>query len=81
MHCTYFSILLFDTQLKATVNLATAPKQLNRECSLFTNDSRYVIVGAAAQLGDEQRPPFYDLYTSNDGITPTLRYFLFTIDR
>lgn len=61
-------------QLKATVNLATAPKQLNRECSLFTNDSRYVIVGAAAQLADEQRPPFYDLYTSNDGITPTLRY-------
>lgn len=53
--------------------MATSGKQLNRECSLFTNDSRYVIVGAASYIIDDNRPPFYDLYTTNDGITPTLR--------
>ena len=55
------------------VNVASAGKQLNRECSLFTNDNNYVIVGAASFLTDDLRPNFYDLYTSNEAITPTLR--------
>lgn len=58
--------------MKHTVSVAQSGKQLNRECSLFTNDSRFVIVGAAMYIVDENRPPFYDLYTTNDGVTPTL---------
>lgn len=33
-----------------------------------------MIVGAAAFILDENRPSFYDLYTTNDGVTPTLGY-------
>lgn len=67
-------IFRINLQLKHVVNAATSGKQLNRECSLFTNDSKHVIIGAATYILDENRPPFYDLYTSNDDITPTLRY-------
>lgn len=44
-------------------------KQLNRECSLFCNDGRHVIVGAAIFISDELRPHFYELYTNNESIT------------
>lgn len=53
---------------------------MNRECSLFTNDNRYVIVGAASYIGEEHRPPFYELYTTNDHITPTMRYGIDTVN-
>lgn len=36
-------------------------EQLNRECSLFTDDGRYVIVGSAAHIPDELRPHFYQV--------------------
>lgn len=71
---------IFDKlfKLKFVVNVATSSgKQLNRECSLFTNDNQYVIVGAASFITDDMRPNFYELYTSNEAITPTLRYFFF----
>lgn len=55
------------------VNVEDFGKQLNRECSLFTNDSRYVIVGAASTITDDRRPNFFEIYTTNEMITPTLR--------
>lgn len=36
-------------------------EQLNRECSLFTDDARYVIVGSAAHIPDDLRPHFYQV--------------------
>lgn len=60
-------------KLKHTVNMVNNEKQLNRECSLFTNDSRYVIIGAAIFIPEDMRPHFYDLYTNNESITPTAR--------
>lgn len=58
---------------------------MNRECSLFTNDGRFVIVGAATFLSDDLRPNFYELYSGNEAITPTMRcpvedYTLFIVD-
>lgn len=47
-------------------------KQLNRECSLFCNDGKHVIVGAAIFISDEQRPHFYELYTNNEFITTVI---------
>lgn len=44
-------------------------KQLNRECSLFCNDGKHVIVGAAIFISDDLRPTFYELYTNNESIT------------
>lgn len=58
---------------------------LNRECSLFTDDSRFVIVGSCHQLPDESGSRFYDVYRNNECITPNNRllpedYTLFIID-
>lgn len=59
--------------LKHTINVAESNKQLNRECSLFTEDGRYVIVGSAAYIPEDIRPHFYEIYTNNEGITPSPR--------
>ncbi|CAD6240862.1 GSCOCG00008965001-RA-CDS [Cotesia congregata] len=48
-------------------------EQLNRECSLFTDDGRYVIVGSAKHIADELRPHFYQIYTNNEALTPNPR--------
>ncbi|XP_041763088.1 DET1 homolog [Anopheles merus] len=78
---------IFDQlfKLKHVVNLENHEKHLNRECSLFTNDGRYVIVGAASFIPEENRPHFYELYTNNEVIKPTAGcpledYTLYIID-
>uniref|UniRef100_A0A2A4JR37 DET1 homolog n=1 Tax=Heliothis virescens TaxID=7102 RepID=A0A2A4JR37_HELVI len=48
-------------------------QQLNRECSLFTEDGRYVIVGSAAHIPDDLRPHFYHIHSNNEAVTPTIR--------
>ncbi|KAJ9578719.1 hypothetical protein L9F63_005081, partial [Diploptera punctata] len=60
-------------KLKYTVNVAQSGEQLNRECSLFTDDGHYVIVGSAAYIPDDLRPHFYEIYTNNETVTPNPR--------
>lgn len=48
-------------------------EQLNRECSLFTEEGRYVIICSAAYIPDELRPHFYEIYTNNEALTPNPR--------
>lgn len=47
--------------MKWIINVVQSNEQLNRECSLFTDDARYVIVGSAAHIPDELRPHFYQV--------------------
>lgn len=63
-------------KLKSSVNVSQLNKQLNRECSLFTNDGKYVIVGAASFIPEDNRPSFYEIYTTNEAITPMSKYAL-----
>lgn len=56
-------------QIKHVVNMDGSEKQLNRECSLFVNDGRHVIVGAAIFISDDLRPNFYTIYSNNESIT------------
>lgn len=60
-------------QLKYVVNVVQSTEQLNRECSLFTEDGRYVIICSAAYIPDELRPHFYQIYTNNEALTPNPR--------
>ena len=75
---------LFD--LKFVVNVAPgAQQQLNRECSLFTDDGRYVIVGAASYIAEDLRPNFFETYTNNESVIPNPKsppedYTLFLVD-
>ncbi|XP_075238275.1 de-etiolated protein 1 abo isoform X2 [Lycorma delicatula] len=70
---------------KWIVNVAQSGEQLNRECSLFTDDGRYVIVGSAAYIPEDLRPHFYEIYTNNEAVTPNPRspledYSLYIVD-
>jgi de-etiolated-1 len=62
--------------LKHVVNMDGSDKQLNRECSLFCNDGKHVIVGAAIFIADDLRPHFYELYTNNESITTVSKFSL-----
>lgn len=59
--------------LKHSVNVAPSGEQLNRECSLFTEDGKYILVGSAAYITDEMRPNFYHVYSNNESVTPNPR--------
>jgi len=63
---------------KYLVNLAPSGEQLNRECSLFTEDSRHVIVGSSAYVdGDgEQQNNFYNVFSNNESVTPNSSFRL-----
>ena len=62
-----FFVLLHITSVAAN------GEHLNRECSLFTDDCRCVIVGSAAYLPDEPHPPFYEVYRNSESVTPNPR--------
>ncbi|KAG8232325.1 hypothetical protein J437_LFUL009424 [Ladona fulva] len=60
-------------KLSYIVNVAATGEQLNRECSLFTDDGNYVIVGSASYIPEELRPNFHDVYSNNESVTPNPR--------
>ena len=58
---------------------------LNCECSLFTADSRYVILGSSSPLGNAPFLHMYDILRNNEGIASSVRspvedYTLYMID-
>ncbi|XP_074597130.1 de-etiolated protein 1 abo [Brevipalpus obovatus] len=62
-------------KLKNVIHLTNNNEQLNRECSLFTEDSRYVIVASAA-LANEGAHPIYDEVRNNESINLNYRRVL-----
>lgn len=63
---------IFDRlfQLKYRIRVAPEGEQLNRECSLFTENGRYAVVGSAAIIPEELRPHFFEIYSNNEAVTP-----------
>lgn len=57
----------------AVTNIAPNNEHLNRECSLFTDDGRYVIVSSACQVPEDPHPYFYDIYRNNESVSPNPR--------
>ena len=60
-------------------------EQLNRECSLFSDDGDFVIVGSANYIPDEVHPPMYELHQNNESVAPNPRnplenYTLYSIE-
>ncbi|XP_032831741.1 DET1 homolog isoform X1 [Petromyzon marinus] len=66
---------LFERFFELAHVTAAAPpgEHLNRECSLFTDDCRHVVVGSAAYHPDDQQPMFYEVYRNNESVTPNPR--------
>lgn len=63
-------------KLRFTVSVSPCNEQLNRECSLFSEDGRFVLVGSAAFVPEEPHPPFYSVYQNNESVTPNPRNYL-----
>ena len=60
-------------------------EQLNRECSLFSEDGEYVIVASANFLPDDQHPPMYMTHQNNESVAPNPRnpledYTLYSVE-
>ena len=72
---TYIRDNLFERffKKKSTVTVASNGEHLNRECSLFTDNGRHVIVGSANTVPDEPPPHFYDKYKNNESVSPNQR--------
>ena len=54
-------------------SVASNGEHLNRECSLFTDDGRFVIVGSAVYIPDDPHPYFFDVYRNNESVSPNAR--------
>ena len=74
-------------ELVAAVPLCTSNngEQLNRECSLFTECGRYVIVGSACYLSDDPHPRMHQIYRNNESVSPNPKhpledYTLYCVD-
>lgn len=57
-------------RLKHTIPVTPVGEQLNRECSLFVGDGRYVIVGSASYVPEEPQPNFFDIFRNNESVSP-----------
>ena len=60
-------------------------QQLNRECSLFSECGRYVIVGSANYLPDDPHPALHVIYENNESVSPNPRnpledYTIYVVD-
>ena len=60
-------------KLRHVTSVASNGEHLNRECSLFTDDGRYVIIGSAALIPEDTHPLFYDMYRNNESVSPNAK--------
>lgn len=67
---------LFDVffKLKHTTAVASNGEHLNRECSLFSDCGKFIIVGSAAYLPETSHPHFYQIYRNNESVPPGTRF-------
>lgn len=73
-------------KLKHSISVTQNGEQLNRECSLFSDDSRFVIIGSAAFVSEESvQLHYFDVYRNNESVSMSPRvpledYTLYLID-
>ena len=63
-------------QVKHTIHIPYTNENLNRECSLFTDDGQYVLVGSSVAVQDDPYPSMYELYKSNESVSFNGRFQL-----
>ena len=56
-------------KLKHSISVAQNGEQLNRECSLFSADSRFMVVGSAAFVAEESQLHYFDVYRNNESVS------------
>ena len=70
-NANYARSVLFNKffHLKHVTNVSHNGEHLNRECSLFTEDMRYIIIGSALQVAEDPHPQFHDIYRNNESLS------------
>ena len=63
-------------QMKHTIHIPHTNENLNRECSLFTEDNRYVIVGSSMAISEDPYPLMHEVYRNNESVSSNGRYQL-----
>lgn len=71
--------------VKHTIHIPYTNENLNRECSLFTEDGQHVIVGSSVGIAEDPYPPMYELYRNNEAVSSNGRlqledYTLYAVD-
>ncbi|KAL4143152.1 hypothetical protein QTP88_005515 [Uroleucon formosanum] len=59
-------------QLKYRILVAAEGEQLNRECSLFTENSSYAVLGSVGPIPRNVILEYNDVFTNNEAVTPNL---------
>ena len=60
-------------RLKCVTHVAPEREHLNRECSLFAENGRYVVVASAALVPDNPYPFVHEVNQNNESLPPTAR--------
>lgn len=63
-------------QVKHTIHIPCTNENLNRECSLFTDDGQYVIVGSSLAISEDPYPSLYEVYKNNESVSSNGRFQL-----
>ena len=69
--------MMFFDQFFTLRYLISAPaihENLNRECSIFTEDCQYVIVGSSGYIQDDPYPSFHEIFRGNEDISPQVQF-------
>ena len=61
-------------RLRISVPVASGGENLNRECSLFTDDGHYVIVGSSVTVSEDAYPDMYGIFRNNESVSPNVRF-------
>eukprot|EP00731_Ephydatia_muelleri_P015761 Em0009g185a len=72
-------------RLRFSIPVAQENEFLNRECSLFTCQSHYLIVGASSVVPDDHYQHTFDLFRNNESVSPSANcqledYSLYMVD-
>ena len=67
---------LFDRlfKLRHFISAPDIHENLNRECSLFTEDCQDVIVGSSCLIPDDPYPSQYEIFHGNEDISPQVHF-------
>ena len=67
---------LFEKFFRLRFSILVTPtnENLNRECSLFTDDGQFVIVGASCLVPDDPYPHMFDTFRNNESLSPNAHF-------
>ena len=67
---------LFFVKVYSIPVVVLHPEVLNRECSLFVDSGKYVVVGSSCPVQEDPYPHMYETFRNNESLSPNPRFAL-----